>query len=157
MLPFEPSGSHAELDAATGDVVGGNNRLGKHGRMPERGGGDEGAEPQRPGSSAQCGDRGPRVEGAKPAVGDTRIVVRAKQGVEALPLGRLGEREPLLPGHALLPLDHQTDSHRASPSFAVRPAFILAETAAGSSSSKRILTSFSPKLDESRRTRRSTS
>src|SRR5881275_1948671 len=38
-------------------------------------------------------------------------MVRAKQRVEAAALGGLGERAPLLPGHSLLALDHQTDAH----------------------------------------------
>src|SRR5262249_48234672 len=55
-------------------------------------------------------------------VHDRAVVVGAEQPFEAGVLCRLREREPLLPGDALLPLDHQVDAHQSGVTYAaVRP------------------------------------
>ena len=60
------------------------------------------------------GDHGPGVERGTARLRLREVVVGAEQGLDAVLLARLGEGEPVLPRHALLPFDHQRQAHRAS-------------------------------------------
>ena len=39
-------------------------------------------------------------------------MVGTEQGLDAVLFARVRERDPVLPGHPLLPLDHQREAHR---------------------------------------------
>ncbi len=63
-------------------------------------------------TAASAGERRPGIERAGGLAADDRaVVVGAKEPFETRILRRTGERDPLLPGDALLALDHQTDAH----------------------------------------------
>ncbi len=116
MLGLEPARPHAELDpTAARDVVGGDDVLRQHRRMPEGGRRDERSQAEVRGDRRQPGDRRPRVEGT--AIGPAhhrQVVVGAEERVDRALLARLRECQPLLPGHRLLPLDHQADTHQST-------------------------------------------
>ena len=81
---------------------------------PERDGRDHRAEPDPLGDRREPGERRPGVERAgRVAADDRAVVVGAEEPVEAGCLGGVRERDPLLPGDALLALDHQADAHCA--------------------------------------------
>ena len=46
---------------------------------------------------------------------EVRVVIGSEQALEAGVLAGPGKRDPLLPGDALLALDHQADPHRPNP------------------------------------------
>ena len=82
--------------------------------MPEGDRRDERAEPDPLGRDSQGRQRREGVERRSLApTDDGEIVVGAEQPLEPAPLARVGEREPLVPGDALLPLDHQAKPHRS--------------------------------------------
>ena len=116
VLALHPACAEPELDPPAGHVVGGGGRVREERGCAEGGGGDERAEPK---PRRACGERSDRRPGV---VRDVRALVRlrdvvvgAEQRVDAVRLAGLRERAPLLPGHALLPLDHQRDAHRREP------------------------------------------
>ena len=112
VLRLEPAGADAELHPPAGDVVGGDDRLGEQRRMPERRRRHQRAEPDPRGDRREAGERRPGVERAAPLYAHHgRVVVGAEERLDAGALGGGGDRLPLLPGHVLLALDHQTDAH----------------------------------------------
>ena len=80
---------------------------------PERDGRDHRPEPDPLGHAPRAPARVAQAssEPAGLAAHDRAVVVGAEEPVEAGVLGRAREREPLLPGDALLALDHQADAH----------------------------------------------
>ncbi len=62
VLALVPTGAQSELDATTGDVIGGGDQLGQLRRVAERDRGDHRPEPQRLGLRRQRNDRPERVE-----------------------------------------------------------------------------------------------
>ena len=83
--------------------------------MPERDRRDERAEPDPLGPHSQSRQRRDCVERRSLAPADDgEIVVGAEQPLEPAPLARIGERQPLVPRDALLPLDHQAQPHRSA-------------------------------------------
>ena len=112
VLGLEPARAETELDPATGDVVDGRDQLREHRDAAERDGRDQCAEPDPRRHRGEAGERCPRIERARGLPTDDRaVVVGAEQPVEVRLLGRAGQRDPLLPGDALLPFDHQADAH----------------------------------------------
>src|SRR5439155_22345983 len=78
-------------------------------------GGDERAEAQRRRSGGEPGERGPGVVGDVAGLVRLRdVVVGAEERVDTVLLAGVGERAPVLPGDALLALDHQRDAHAAA-------------------------------------------
>ena len=63
------------------------------------------------GSRRQRGDHRPGVERRTSRLGLREVVVGAEERLDTVLLARLGEGEPVLPRHALLPLDHQRQAH----------------------------------------------
>ena len=115
VLALVPAGSEAELDAAIRDVVDRRHVLGEHGRVPERRGRDEHAQPELRRHRRQARHRHPRVERAALLVAvDREVVVGAEQRAHAVLLAGLREGHPLRPGHVLLAFDHQLDPHGCS-------------------------------------------
>src|SRR5262249_49227273 len=65
-------------------------------------------------------DRRPGVVRDVPGLVPLRdVVVRAEERPDAVLLARLGERAPVLPRDAFLPLDHERELHRASVSVSI--------------------------------------
>src|SRR5215207_6480734 len=80
--------------------------------MAEGRGRDKRAEPQGGGHGGEPGQRRPGIEGATLLLPhDGAVMVRAKQRLVAVLLARADERKPVVPGHALLTLDHHAESH----------------------------------------------
>ena len=128
VLALVPAGAEAELDAAAGDVIDGGHGLGEHGGMTEGRRRDEHAEPEARRDRRQAGQRRPGLERAALVVAlDREVVIRAEQRAHAMLLAGPRERDPLRPGHVLLALDHQLDSHApllaASRSRQYRPSW----------------------------------
>src|SRR3954453_665551 len=104
VLALEPAGPDAELDAAAGDVVRRDHGLGQHARVAKRRGRDESPDAQRGRDRAQRRHGAPGVERATLGVlVDGEVVVGAEERVEAEPLARLRERDPVGPRRAPLP------------------------------------------------------
>ena len=112
VLGLVPAGADPELDPAAGDVVDRDDVLRQHRGRPERDRRDHRPEPDPLGHRGERGQRRPGVERARGrAAEDGEVVVGAEQPLEADALGGAGERAPLLPGDALLSLDHQAETH----------------------------------------------
>ena len=112
MLALVPAGADAELDAPARDPVSGDGVAREHRGMAERGRRDQRPEPQLGRDRGQRAERSPGVERSASADAvDRPVVIRAEQRLEAEPLARLGERDPVLPGHVLLALDHHGEAH----------------------------------------------
>ena len=80
----------------------------------EGGGGDERPEPERRRPRGEPRQRRPGVVRDIAVLVRLRdVVVGAEERLDAVLLARIRERAPLLPGDALLALDHQRDAHRA--------------------------------------------
>ena len=107
VLTLVPAGAHAHVDASSGDVVDGDRHPGEHARMPERRRRDERAESNPLRDRSQPGERRPRVERACLRANDRRVVIGAKESLETVVFDEPSETHPVLPGDALLPLDHQ--------------------------------------------------
>ena len=116
VLALVPARAHPDLDAAAGDVVDRDGHPREHARMPERHGRHHRAEPDALGDRGQAGQRRPRVVRVRIGPDDRRVVIRPEEAVEPVLLAEPGEPDPVLPGHALLPLDHQADLHADSTS-----------------------------------------
>ena len=115
VLAFVPAGAEAEVDTAARDVVDGCDDLREHRRMAERRRRDEHAEAQPGRDRGEAGERRPGLERAALLVPiDREVVIRAEERAHAVLLAGPRQRDPLGPGHVLLPLDHQLQSHRAS-------------------------------------------
>ena len=110
VLALVPARPHADLDAAARDVVDGDGHPREHARMPERRRRDERAEPDPLGDRCEPGERRPRVEGVGVGPDDRRVVIGAEEPLEPVVLGERREAHPVVPGDALLALDHQTDA-----------------------------------------------
>ena len=112
VLGLEPARPEPELHAPARDVIGRHDELREHGRMAERGGRHERAEPQRVRHRGEPGDRPPGVQrAARLAAEHGQVVVGAEERLEAEPLARAGQLEPVLPGDVLLALDHHGEAH----------------------------------------------
>ena len=115
VLALVPAGAEAEVDTAARDVVDGGDELREHRRMAERRRRDEHAEAQPGRDRREAGERRPGLERAAILVPhDREVVIRAEERAHAVLLAGPRQRDPLLPGHALLPLDHQLQSHASS-------------------------------------------
>ena len=80
--------------------------------MPKARGRDERPEAEGAGARGEPGKSGPRIErAALPRRTDRRVVVGAKERVEETIVTGLRKGDPLIPGHVLLALDHETDLH----------------------------------------------
>ena len=114
VLALVPAGAETELDPPAGDVARRRHDLRELGGMAEGGGGDERPEPEPLGARGERGHGRPGVERAailEPLAHHGAVVVGAEERLEPVLLAGLRERDPLLPGHVLLPLDHQADAH----------------------------------------------
>ena len=112
MLALHPTGAEPELDPPAGHMVGGRGRIREQCRRAEGGGGDERAEAEGRCPRSERGDRRPRVvRDVAGLVALRDVVVRAEERLDAVLLAGGGERAPVLPGHALLPLDHECEPH----------------------------------------------
>src|SRR5829696_7750939 len=80
--------------------------------MAEGRGRDKRAESQGGGHGGEPGQRRPGIERATLLRShDRAVMVRAEQRLVPVLLARAGEREPVVPGHALLTFDHHAESH----------------------------------------------
>src|SRR5215207_788970 len=80
--------------------------------MAEGRGRDKRAEPQGGGHGGEPGQRRPGIEGTTLLLPhDRAVMVRPKQRLVPVLLARTDEREPVVPGHALLTFDHHAESH----------------------------------------------
>src|SRR2546429_1879761 len=113
VLAVLPACSHAEGHAPARDLVRRRRRAGEHGWMPERRGGDERAELELRRARSEPGDRRPGVEDATVLVEPRDVVVGTEERLDAVLLACGGERDPIVPGHTLLPLDHEREPHEA--------------------------------------------
>src|SRR5207247_3290868 len=103
VLALVPAAADAELDPSARDVVDGHCGAGEHRRVPEGDGRDERAQPQLGGNRGEAGERRPAVERAALALPvETEVVVGAEERLAPVVLARARQRDPLLPGHALL-------------------------------------------------------
>jgi hypothetical protein len=85
--------------------------------VPERHRRDKRAEPDSARLAGQAGKDGPRVGGrATGLAGEAVVVVGAQERLEACRLGMLRNRQLVRIGAPLLWLDHQRETHGASPS-----------------------------------------
>ncbi len=116
MLALVPPGTHPDLHAAAGDVVDGDRHPREDARMPERRGRDHRPEADPLRDRGEPGERRPGVVGGGVGTDDRRVVVGAEEALEPVLLGEAGETHPVVPGDALLPLDHETDPHQATTS-----------------------------------------
>lgn len=83
VLPFEPTGADSHIDAAPGDVIGGDGDAGQFTRMAEGGGGYQRPQPDPIGRRRQRVDGGPRVQGRARLAVEGRVVIRSEESVEA--------------------------------------------------------------------------
>ena len=113
MLALVPACAQAELDAPPGDVVDRGHGLGEDGWMAEGRGGDHRAEPDALRQGGEPGKRRPGVQRASSLGEERQVVVGSEQPFEPVLLASAGQRNPLIPADALLPLDHQADTHRS--------------------------------------------
>src|SRR5215208_3744161 len=89
--------------------------------MAEGRGRHERAEPEALRDRGEPADRAPRVERPQiPGLLDGEVVVRAEEGLDARPLARLGQRDPVVPADALLALDHHGEAHAVG-RYSARP------------------------------------
>ena len=72
------------------------------------------ADPLR--DRGEPGERRPGVVRGGVGPDDRRVVVGAEEPLEPVLLGEAGEAHPVVPGDALLPLDHEADPHQAATS-----------------------------------------
>ena len=107
-----PPRAHPDLDPPAGDVVDRDGGFGQYGRMPEGRRRYERAEAKGRRDGGEAGKRGPGVErAALVRAHDRAVVIGAKQRLVPVLLARARERAPVLPGHALLTLDHHAEPH----------------------------------------------
>ena len=107
-----PARPHPHLDPSARDLVDGHGGLGEHRRMPEGRRRHERAQPQRRGHRGETGQRRPGIERAAfLRAHDGAVVVGAEQRLVPVLLARARERNPVVPGHALLALDHHAQPH----------------------------------------------
>jgi hypothetical protein len=117
VLTLHPACSEPELDAAARDVVDRCSGVRDERREAERRRRDERAEPKARRARREAGEDRPRVVRDRCVLVALRdVVVGAKERLDAAALAGLRERAPLLPGHVLLPLNHQCDPHGAGDS-----------------------------------------
>jgi hypothetical protein len=111
VLALHPAGTKPERDPAAGDLVGGRGGVRQHRRVTECGGRDERPELQLRRVCSEAGDRRPRIEHVTRLVEARHVVVGAEQRLDSVLLACVGERDPVVPGDSLLPLDHQREPH----------------------------------------------
>src|SRR4029077_7172287 len=118
VLCLVPARAEPELDAAARDVVDGRAHPREHRRTPEGRRRDHRAQPDPFRHGGEPGECRPGVERAAAGqVEDRLVVVGAEETLETVLLAGAGERNPVVPGDALLALDHQADAH----SWSLRP------------------------------------
>ena len=113
VLALVPARPHSDVDAAAGDVVDRHGHASEHARMPEGRRRDERAEADSLRDRREPGERRPGIERVGVGSDDRRVVVGAEEALEPVLFGEAGQAHPVVPGDALLPLDHQTDAHRS--------------------------------------------
>ena len=112
VLALHPAGAEPELDPPAGDVVDGRGRVREQAGQPEGRRRDERPEAERRRARREPGERRPGVVRDVPGLVRLRdVVVGAEERVDPVRLARVREVAPLLPGDALLALDHQRDAH----------------------------------------------
>src|SRR4249919_867468 len=116
VLPLVPARAHPDVDASARDVVDGHGHPGEHARVAERRGRDQSAEPDSIRERGQPGDRRPGVVRVRVGPDDRGVVVGAEESLEVVALGQARETNPIVPRHALLPFDHETDAHQTTTS-----------------------------------------
>ncbi len=97
VLTLVPAGAHADVQAATGDVVDGGGHPREHARMAEGRRGDERAEPDPLGDGRQPGEGRPGVERVGVLTDDRRVVVGAEEPLEPVLLGEPSRGAPSRP------------------------------------------------------------
>src|SRR5207245_490714 len=111
VLALHPARADAELDAPARDLVRGRRLTREHRRVAEGDGRDEGAEAEARRPDRERAQRRPRVEDRPALVEAGEVVVGAEERLDAVLLARVRERDPVVPRHALLALDHQREPH----------------------------------------------
>jgi hypothetical protein len=111
VLAFHPAGADSKRYAPAGDLVRGRRGPREHRGVAERARRDERPELELRRAGREAGDRRPRVQDGPLLVGAGDVVVGAEQGLDAVFLAGGGERDPVLPGHSFLALDHQCEAH----------------------------------------------
>jgi hypothetical protein len=111
VLALHPPGADSERHASAGDLVRGRGSVRQDRRMPECHGGDERAELQRRRACREARDRRPRIEHRPALVKARDVVIGTEERLDAVLFARVGERDPMLPGDALLAFDHQREPH----------------------------------------------
>jgi hypothetical protein len=114
VLALVPARAHPDLDAAVRDVVDRGRHAGEHARVAIGRGRDHRAEADAARERCESGERRPGVERVGLGADDRGVVVGAEEPLEPVALDEPGEAHPVVPGHALLPLDHQIEPHSAS-------------------------------------------
>src|SRR5262249_23628581 len=123
VLFLPPSRTHPDLHATAADLVDRRDGLREQPRGPERDGRDEGSETDTRCPGGERSEQRPRG-GAPPTRHATsaEVVVGAEQPLEAEPFTGVRDREPVVPAHALLALDHHAHTHRRSLAADGRPS-----------------------------------
>src|SRR5207248_48755 len=96
----------------------------------------------------------PGVEGAAGGAPERRVVVGAEQALEPRLLAGSGEGPPVVPGDALLALDHQADAHGPTLTVARRPGAELPQRRGGAVRGARLRRGGSRGRASTRRARR---
>ena len=116
VLALVPARAHPDLDAAARDVVDRDGHPREHARVAEGRRRDHRAEADPLRERREPGERRPRVVGVGVRPDDRRVVVGAEEALEPVLLREAREAHPVVPGHALLALDHQAEPHALSTS-----------------------------------------
>src|SRR6476619_8571810 len=90
--------------------------------MPERRRRHERAELELRRARRQAGDRRPRVDDVTVLVEPGEVMVGAEERLDAVFLAGRGKRDPVVPGHTLLALDHECKPHEAEDYVRPEPA-----------------------------------
>ncbi len=113
MLQVIPAGADADLDPAAAHLVDRGHDLGEGARVAEGDRRDEDAEPDPVGLAGQAGHDRPGV--GRRLAGRPRkalVVVGPEEGLDAVRLGSLGDRDMVAVAEALLGLEHEGEAHR---------------------------------------------
>ena len=113
VLDVVPAGAHADLDPSAAHLVDRRHDLGEAARMAERHRRDEHAQADPIGVTGEAGHDRPGVRGRLPGrTREARVVVGAEEGLDAVRLGALGDRDVVAVAEALLRLEHEGEAHR---------------------------------------------
>ena len=122
VLALVPARPHPDLDSTARDVIDGHSHPREHARVPESRRRDERAEANTLRDRREPGERRPGIERVGVGANDRRVVIGAEEALEPMLLREAGQAHPVVPGDALLPLDHQTDAHQPDSSGSVTGA-----------------------------------